>query len=97
MGELGASCFNTLNDNARDIEKEQWDKERFGMLCATPDVFADVKRTILQLCKAYKKCVYDSRTNTVSFYNGRKAKKLTVIKFDRIENFTMDVKRLKGE
>jgi len=96
MGELGASCFNTLNSKTRDIEKLQWDEERFGMLCAKSSVFADVKRTVLQLCKAYKKCVYNREENTVSFYNGRKAKKVTVIKFfDKIENFTMNVEELK--
>lgn len=96
MGELGASCFNTLNDKTRDIEKAQWDEERFGMLCAKPSVFADTKRTILQLCEAYKKCVYDQNANIVYFYNGRKARNVTVVKFfNHLETFTLEVKKLK--
>jgi hypothetical protein len=95
MGELGASCFNTLNSKTRDIEKAQWDEERFGMLCGTAAVFADNKRIILQLCQAYKKCVYDPTENTVSFYNGKKAKTITVVRFfNDIENFTLEVKKL---
>lgn len=100
MGDLGATCFNTLNSKKRTIEKPQWDEERFGMICGTPAVFADNKRTILQLCQAYKKCVYDSQENVVYFYNtspdGKTEKTVTVVRFfDHIEHFTTEVKKLK--
>lgn len=102
FGDSGAECFNTLNDKTRSIPKAQWDEERFGMLCGTAAVFADNKRTILQLCKAYKKCVYDSAANVVYFYNtlpnGKTSQNVTVVKFfDKIEKFTMEVNKLKGE
>jgi hypothetical protein len=95
MGELGASCFNTLNDETRDIEKPEWDEERFGMLCAKPAVFADTKATILKLCKAYKKCVWDSSKNSVSFINKRRRKVITMTFFDKVEQFDIDVQELK--
>ena len=100
MGDLGASCFNTLNDKTRDIEKAQWDEERFGMICGTPSVFADTKRTILQLCETSKKCVYDEAQNVVYFYNqnlnGQKARTVTVVRFfNHIESFTTHVQKLK--
>jgi uncharacterized protein YkuJ len=63
------------------------------MICGKASVFADTKRTILQLCETSKKCVYDEAQNTVSFYN--EGKHYTVVKFfDDVENFTMEVKKL---
>jgi hypothetical protein len=101
MGPLGASCFNTLNDKTRDIEKEAWDEERFGMVCGKAAVFADTKRTILQLCETSKKCVYDEPKNVVYFYNmnkdGKREKTVTIVKFfNQIEDFTLEVKKLKN-
>lgn len=95
FGELGAECFYTQSSETRIVEKPQWDEERFGQLCAKPDVFADMKRTILQLCKAYKKCVYDNRTNSISYYQDKK--KVTVYIFDHVEKFSTEIKKMKGE
>ena len=58
MGELGASCFHTLTDKQRDIEKSAWDKERFGMICTSGDNFGDWKALILKFCEESKKCTY---------------------------------------
>ena len=64
---------------------------RYGMLCAKPAVFADMKRTILQLCQGYKKCIYDQTENTITFYN--EGKTLTVVTFfDDLENFKTETK-----
>lgn len=69
-GREGASCFNTLSDNSRDISKEDWDKERFGMICTKSENFADWKKSILQLCKmAGKRCRYDFKENVARFYD----------------------------
>lgn len=70
MGQQGASCFNTISDNSRDIEKEAWDKERFGMLCTKADSFANWKEAILKLCKlAGKRCKYDVKKKIIKFNN----------------------------
>jgi hypothetical protein len=61
MGELGASCFNTLNDDSRDLEKEAWDAERFGQVCTQPENFAAIKTTIEKLCYKNKKCTYQQK------------------------------------
>ena len=68
LGNDGASCFNTHNDNIRDVLPEAWEKERFGMLCTKAETFADWKATILKLCKlAGNRCSYDEQKNLVIF------------------------------
>jgi hypothetical protein len=68
MGQQGASCFNTISDNSRDIEKDEWDKERFGMLCTKAESFANWKQAILKLCKlAGKRCKYDVKKKIIKF------------------------------
>ncbi len=59
MGDLGASCANTQNDNTRDLTKQEWDEERFGQLCMTADSFIEIKKTIEKLCASTKKCTYE--------------------------------------
>lgn len=59
MGSLGASCFHTLSDDSRDIDKDSWDKERFGMVCTQSENFADWKANLLKLCKETKMCSMD--------------------------------------
>lgn len=61
MGELGASCFNTLNDDSRDLEKSAWDKERFGQVCTSPENYTHIKSTIEKLCWKNKKCTYEQK------------------------------------
>lgn len=59
MGELGATCFHTLSDGMRELEKEQWDRERVGQLCTTSESFANWKAAILKLCEETKRCTYE--------------------------------------
>jgi hypothetical protein len=67
-GPYGASCFKTLSDNSRDIEKEEWDKERFGMICTKAENFAEWKIAILKLCKmAGRRCKYDVKQKVIRF------------------------------
>lgn len=61
MGELGASCFHTLSDDSRDLDKETWDKERFGQVCAQPQVFTDLKSSLEKLCYKNRKCTYEQK------------------------------------
>lgn len=55
-GKEGAYCFHTLSDGERDVPKEQWDLERFGMICTKSENFAQWKSAILKLCKHSKVC-----------------------------------------
>lgn len=59
-GDSGASCFHTLSEKSRDISKEEWDHERVGQICAKPDVFADLKSALLQLCLKNKRCSFEA-------------------------------------
>jgi hypothetical protein len=61
LGSLGASCFHTLSDDSRDVEKAKWDEERVGMLCTNSDSFANWKAAILKLCKETKMCTYEQK------------------------------------
>lgn len=58
MGTAGATCAHFLTTETRDIEKSQWDDERFAQLCISGDAYADIKREIESLCSMTKGCVY---------------------------------------
>jgi hypothetical protein len=64
LGKDGATCFHTLDEKRRDIKKESWEKERFGMVCSTPAVFMDWKASIEKLCRMTKKCIYKRETDS---------------------------------
>lgn len=59
MGASGAACFHTFSAGARELLKDPWDAERFGMLCTKAQNFADWKASILQLCSQTKNCTHD--------------------------------------
>lgn len=59
MGVLGAQCFHTLSDDERFVQYDQWNDERFGMICGKADAFADMKSAILRLCKMSGRCTYE--------------------------------------
>lgn len=64
MGPDGATCNHFLKEEPRDITKEAWDLERFGMICEKAEVFADWKADIEKLCSNNKKCTYDGQALT---------------------------------
>lgn len=77
LGKAGATCFHTLSENTRNIAKADWDRvsplkegearnpnERFGMVCAQPEVFMDWKASIEKLCRITKKCIYKREMNS---------------------------------
>ena len=67
MGSAGATCFKTLSGETRDIEKEQWDQERFGQICSSADTFANWKKAILKLCRLSRRCSYDAKKKLIQF------------------------------
>ena len=68
FGPEGASCFNTHNDNSRDIPSNEWDEERFGMICTSAETFTDWKANILKLCKvAGRRCRFEEKKNIIIF------------------------------
>jgi hypothetical protein len=58
MGKDGATCFNTLSSNSRDIPKDQWDNERFGQVCGSADAYSEFIAAILKLCADTGRCEY---------------------------------------
>ena len=60
MGDAGASCFNTLSDNSRDLTKSEWDAIRFGQVCTSKESITNWKTAILKLCKYSNICTFDS-------------------------------------
>lgn len=60
-GTLGAHCVHFLTPETRNISKDAWDDERFGMICERPQVFADWKQTIEQLCSNSNLCDIDGK------------------------------------
>jgi hypothetical protein len=70
MGPDGASCFHTLTTtDDRDIPKEQWDEERFGMMCTKSENFANWKTVIEQLCsKMPGMCTYHVKEQLTKFF-----------------------------
>lgn len=61
IGPYGAECFHTTTDEHRSIPKEQWDAERFGQLCTTPESFANWKAALLKLCKKTGMCTREEK------------------------------------
>lgn len=56
MGALGAACFYSDSDQERELEKDAWDQERFGMLCTTGESYGEWKAAILKLCSETNLC-----------------------------------------
>lgn len=61
MGEDGAACFRMFSTDTREIGKEAWDVERFGMICSRAESFADLKKAILKLCAKTRICDYETK------------------------------------
>lgn len=86
-GPLGAKCWNTLNNDEREIKSEVWNKidvgpdYRFGKVCTDIQNFTDTKAVILNLCKATKRCTYDMKNKVITFA-------------DKLEGFADDTKVL---
>lgn len=69
IGEFGATCFHTLTEETRDIEKGAWDRERFGMICSTAETFGEMKKVVLKLCSLSKRCSKKAKKKINKFGN----------------------------
>lgn len=65
----GASSFHSLIADQSDLDKESWDKMRFGMICESTDVFTDLKKTIEDFCVMTKQCTYEQKAQLTGFVN----------------------------
>lgn len=61
LGEFGASCANTNNDQTRRIDQPKWDEYRYGQLCVTPAGFASWKGVIEKLCGKTDMCTFEEK------------------------------------
>ncbi len=62
MGELGAAGVKILSGAERDLTKEEWDKERYGMICTSQDNYKEWRANLEKLCKESKLCTYEVKT-----------------------------------
>ncbi len=69
MGVDGAACFHTLSKDSRDLKKADWDKARFGMICESTDVFANIKDIIDTLCQNSGQCTYEQQQAEAQFFD----------------------------
>lgn len=58
-GNLGSLEIHTMVDGVKAIDKASWDAMRFGMLCVSPETFAEWKKDIEVLCSYSGRCSYD--------------------------------------
>lgn len=67
MGSEGATCFKTLSGESREISPNDWDDERFGMICSSAKTFADWKKAILKLCDMTNRCEMETKKKIDDF------------------------------
>lgn len=74
-GKEGAVAFNTLGGKTkRVIPKSTWDSikvgrdTRFGKLCTDSTTFADIKKNIINLCKATNRCSFEVKKKVDAFF-----------------------------
>jgi len=67
LGSEGAVCFNLLSDGVREISANDWDDERFGMICSKAETFTNLKTVAIQLCNTTKRCSYEEKQNLIKF------------------------------
>ena len=68
IGPLGATCFNTLNDDTRDLDELEWEYERFGYVCTSPDDFAEIRKVIEKLCSSTRRCDFEDQKKIKNFF-----------------------------
>lgn len=70
LGPYGATCTKMLSEEQRELTKEEWDTERFGMICGKAEAFANLKSVIQKLCVKNKKCEYEKIEQATRFLQG---------------------------
>lgn len=73
-GITGATCFHDLDTmkKKRRLTKPEWDSERFGQVCAKPQVFADKKSAIETFCQNNNICSYELKSTVEKFNDNLK-------------------------
>lgn len=66
MGPQGASCFHTLTNESRMLNKVEWDDLRFGNLCTRPETFAELKAVVEKLCHKTGNCIYQAQVKKIA-------------------------------
>lgn len=66
-GPLGATCFNTLTDDTRDLTPSEWDDVRFGMVCSKAEAYTENVAIIQKACRICKCCTYDAKKKIMKF------------------------------
>lgn len=64
---LGAIRFRTLTAGSQEIGQESWDQMRFGMVCTSPEHFAEWKKAVLKLCRETRMCSWEVEQAVESF------------------------------
>ncbi len=79
-GPDGAYWFMMFTKEHGHVDKATWDKappkdgkehadNRFGQLCATPSVFANLKEVIENICQNSNQCTFDVRQKKDVFFS----------------------------
>lgn len=53
-----AHCTTTVSNQSWDLTYTEWESIRLGRISISGDDWAEIKKTILKLCKKSKSCVY---------------------------------------
>ena len=61
--------FMSLSKEQGQDAQSIWDKERIGMVCESPDVFANLKEIIETLCTNTGECSEDVQQSEISFFS----------------------------
>nr|BDT27309.1 hypothetical protein BHI3_07750 [Bacteriovorax sp. HI3] len=56
LGDLGADSFWIFEGKERELSKEEWDKERYGMFCTLSDNYTNMVTAIETFCRQYNVC-----------------------------------------
>lgn len=85
LGEAGADSFYTFEGPERELTKEEWDKEREGMLCTDSSNYANLIIAIETFCRRYKACEKDFKKNIAQF-SEKIEKKRTKVKLHNLND-----------
>ena len=66
-GPLGATCFHTRNDETFDLDVQEWEENRYGMICTEASNYSDNIAIIQKACRACKCCTYDAKKQIFQF------------------------------
>jgi hypothetical protein len=68
FGVNGAHCDWLFHSEPRDLPFEDWDKERFGMICTKASNFVDWQADIQKLCSISHRCTREDQAMLENFF-----------------------------